>query len=257
MSNSNQPFMGTINPGDARQQDIINIRRQFVAELLADELDVDAIHIELALAGSKFHTINPETKSAWTKATISNDINKLMEESREQMVIETRRNRVKRLRLRGFTQTEIYTAMSTPGKNGKKSKNYFPNPNTGEPYSFKTIERDIVAIREDSLKVASQDLDTVRARLLAEYQEVKAAAWASGKLGVVLKAIGDEAKLMGANQPETINQNINMDNRSAKDKLREKIERFASIADERLADSEEDDDNSDTTDNKADTNPTG
>lgn len=242
MSNSNQPFMGTINPGDARQQDIINIRRQFVAELLADDYDIDAIHIELALAGSKFHTINPETKAAWVKSTISNDINQLMEESRHRMVVETRRNRVKRLRLRGFTQTEIYTAMSTPGKNGKKSKNYFPNPNTGEPYSFKTIERDIVAIREDSLKAASQDLDTVRARLLAEYQEVKAAAWASGKLGVVLKAIGDEAKLMGANQPETINQNIHMDNRSAKDKLRDKLSNITKNADTLLAQEDSDGD---------------
>ena len=223
-----QPFMGQRNPRDARKEDITLIRRQFVAELSEQGLTLEQIHKALKKPDSDYHSINPETEKAWSKSTILSDMKVLMEQSQEKMLVETRRNRVRRLRLRGFTLTEIHTAMAKPG-----SKSYFPNPHSGQPYSLKTIQRDIEHIRAYSIQKASEDIDVIRARLLAEIQEVKAAAWSSNKLGIVLKAISDESKLMGANAPEVQQHNHNFgEEKSAKESLRDKISKLMPVVED-------------------------
>lgn len=106
-----------------------------------------------------------------------------------------RRERVARLRLRGFTQRDIQRALSDPQRGMR-------DPKTGKPYSLMTINRDCKWIdkswRENILALA----DEHNARILAEINEVKRTAWKDGDMQVVLRALKQEVDLFGLEAPK-------------------------------------------------------
>lgn len=103
-------------------------------------------------------------------------------------IIANRRERVARLRLRGLTQRDIVEALSRAGT---------VDPETQQPCSLTTINRDLKAIEADWRAAATQSTEARKAAQLAELAEVKRAAWAKDDHVTVLKAIAQEVDITG------------------------------------------------------------
>lgn len=67
-----------------------------------------------------------------------------------------------------------------------------------------TVSHDLEEVAFDWRKQAKQSIADHKARILAELQAVKAAAWAENKLGVVLSAVEKECRILGLNSPEML-----------------------------------------------------
>ncbi len=111
-----------------------------------------------------------------------------------------RRRRVAALVLRGLTQREIVLALADPSS----SEGCLTNPESGKPFSLATIHRDIVALREQWLAESLADIQSHKSGVLAELTEVKRAGWVEADLNVVLRALSQQAKLLGLNEPEGV-----------------------------------------------------
>jgi hypothetical protein len=105
-------------------------------------------------------------------------------------LIDLRRRRVAALSLRGLTQREIVAALRD-----------FKNPDTGKPYSLGTINHDLQAVEEAWRKYAVADIHERNARLLAEIQEVRRAAWAEKDLQALLRGIKQEYEMTNGDSP--------------------------------------------------------
>lgn len=104
-----------------------------------------------------------------------------------------RREAVAALRLRKLSARKIVIAL-------QKMNPPVLKPN-GTAYQRTTILGDIRALEDEWKANASRDTATHMARLLAETQEVYAAAWVKGDLNIVLKAIERQSKMLGVDAP--------------------------------------------------------
>lgn len=98
-----------------------------------------------------------------------------------------RRELVASLVLRKLTQRQIVTALAEQG---------IFNPETGNPYDLTTIHKDVQILRTMWRQSATQQTGEHQAMILAELEEVKKAAWQSGELDKVLKAIGQQSQIL-------------------------------------------------------------
>lgn len=104
-----------------------------------------------------------------------------------------RREAVAALRLRKLSARKIVIAL-------QKMNPPVLKPN-GTAYQRTTILGDIRALEDEWKANASRDMATIGAGILAEIEEVKAAAWAKGDLGTVMKAIERQSKMLGVDAP--------------------------------------------------------
>lgn len=110
-----------------------------------------------------------------------------------QVIIDARRRQVASLVLRGLTQREVEEALK---------RQRFLNPFTHKAFSLGTINGDIKALQEQWRQEAQADIETHQARIWAELQEVKRAAWGKKDLRSVLQALKQETELLGVNAPQ-------------------------------------------------------
>lgn len=110
----------------------------------------------------------------------------------QQAIIDHRRRQVAYLRLRGATQREIESGLAAQG---------IINPDTRQPWSLGTINSDIKAMEREWKEAAQKDISEHKARMLAELEETKRAAWAGKDLSIVLRALKQEAELFGLDEP--------------------------------------------------------
>jgi len=106
-------------------------------------------------------------------------------------------------KLRGMPSTDIATLLADKG---------ILNPRTNNPWSVATINKDIIELEAVWRDEMFSNISDHRARVLAELKETKAAAWRSGKLSLVLKAIDQEVSLLGLNELERIGIEIALTN---------------------------------------------
>ena len=108
--------------------------------------------------------------------------------------IDARRRMVASMLLQGFALDLI-----TEGLAGQ-----FANRRTGKPYTRNSVYRDIVALRAQWREAAADDIADLRGRQFAELALTRKKAWESGDLDIVLRALAQEAKLLGINKPEQL-----------------------------------------------------
>ncbi|HLH23298.1 MAG TPA: hypothetical protein VK066_12305 [Chloroflexota bacterium] len=90
--------------------------------------------------------------------------------------------------LRGHTLREVRDVLSRQGQR---------NPATGRPWAISTLHADLQALRAAWRAETRQDVADAQGRVLAALREVQREAWKGGALGVVLRALVAEAKLLG------------------------------------------------------------
>ena len=103
-------------------------------------------------------------------------------------IIERRRQVVASLLLRRMTRREIVDALEKQG---------LRNPDSGEPFSLATVQSDVMALEKQWRKDSARTIETHKALMLAELQEVKRASWAKGQIANVLRALKQESELLG------------------------------------------------------------
>ena len=114
-----------------------------------------------------------------------------------------RQSIVSSAKLRGMTSADIVSFLAEQG---------VVNPVTEEPWSITTINNDLRDIEERWKEEMLRDVSDHRARVLAEINEAKQAAWKSGKLSLVLRAIDQEVGLLGLNELERMGVEIALTN---------------------------------------------
>src|SRR5678815_5397373 len=107
-------------------------------------------------------------------------------------IIDDRRRLVASLILRKRTQREIVYALTTQGHR---------NPLTGEPWSLATVNADVQALRRQWRKEARQDTAEHKTRQFAELNEVMKQGWVDNDLNAVLRAMKQQAELLGLDAP--------------------------------------------------------
>lgn len=112
-----------------------------------------------------------------------------------QDAIEARRARVAQLRLQRLTERAIAAKLEAEG---------IINPGTGRPWTCVTVHDDLVALSERWQAEALADTKPIKAELWAELREVRRQAWESGDLTTVLRALKQEAELLGVDAPTKI-----------------------------------------------------
>jgi len=110
-----------------------------------------------------------------------------------------RQQKVEQLNLRGLTQREIVRALE---------KQRIVNPVTGKPWSLATVNSDLQELEEKWQQAAMADLTAMKARVNAELQELKRAAWAEKDLKLVRDLLKDEVDLFNLAGPITVNHQI-------------------------------------------------
>lgn len=107
-------------------------------------------------------------------------------------IMSKRREAVASLRLRGLSLSKIAAAL--PDKMG------IYNPTTGEPFDTSTISRDLKALEAEWRANALADRIQHKAQLLAEIEEVKRAAWGAKQYDTLLRAMKQQADLLGLDE---------------------------------------------------------
>jgi len=97
------------------------------------------------------------------------------------------------LRVPGITQRQVCDHLAEQG---------VVNPSTNESYSLGTINNDIQSLRDEWRKHAAEEVAERKARILAELDELRRAAWGCGDLDVLLKIQKREADLLGLDAPQ-------------------------------------------------------
>lgn len=72
----------------------------------------------------------------------------------------------------------------------------------GTPWSRGTVGNDLLAIKEEWKKRASESFDAHVAEMMASLDEIEAAAWASQNLDALLRSHDRRAKLLGLDRPQ-------------------------------------------------------
>jgi len=105
--------------------------------------------------------------------------------------LKQRRLLVSALRLRGLSLQEIADKLAEQGI-------YSPNRfKKGEPLSVAAISYDLKVIAKEWRAEMLENIDELKARKLAEFREVKKAAWSSKNYMSVLRALENECKILG------------------------------------------------------------
>ena len=107
-------------------------------------------------------------------------------------VIAARRRLVAGFKLRGLRAREIQAALAED----------MLNPETGEPWSLRTVNYDIAALLKQWEEESARDIQEHKARELAELGEHRKSAWAEKELGEVRLGLALEMKLLGTQEPE-------------------------------------------------------
>jgi hypothetical protein len=107
-------------------------------------------------------------------------------------LIEARRARVAELRLRRLTTRDIAVRLA---------EEQILNPETGESWSHVTVAEDLKALTAQWRREALADTAPIKAELWAELREVRRQAWEAGDLTTVLRALKQEAELLGLDAP--------------------------------------------------------
>ena len=106
-------------------------------------------------------------------------------------------------KLRGMTSADIVVFLTEQG---------IVNPRTEEPWSVTTINNDINFLEDKWREEMFKNITDHRSRILAEIGEAKRAAWKTGKLSLVLRAIEQEVNLLGLNELERMSTEIALAN---------------------------------------------
>ena len=114
-----------------------------------------------------------------------------------------RQNVVSSAKLRGMTTQEIVDLLTAQE---------VVNPRTGKPWAISTINADIKETERTWRDEMFTNISDHRARVLAELRETKKAAWQTGKLSLVLRAIQQEVDLLGLNELERMGVEIALAN---------------------------------------------
>lgn len=117
----------------------------------------------------------------------------------DQGIVAHRRRRVAYHRLRGLAVREIATALEVEG---------LRNPDSEEPWTHATVHRDCVAMVAEWRRDALGDTAPLRAELWAELREVRRAAWEAGDTATVLRAVKQEAELLGLDAEKRVKIDI-------------------------------------------------
>ena len=110
-----------------------------------------------------------------------------------------RQQKVEQLNLRGLTQREIVRALE---------KQRVINPISGKPWSLATINSDLQELEEKWQSAALVDRAAKKARVNAEIQELKRAAWADKDLKLALDLLKVEIDLFSLTDPITVNHQV-------------------------------------------------
>ena len=110
-------------------------------------------------------------------------------------MIAARRRMVAGFKLRGLRSREIQVALADSMKG-------MLNPETGEPWSLRTVNYDIAALLKQWEEESARDIREHKARELAELGEHRKSAWAERELGEVRLGLALEMKLLGTQEPE-------------------------------------------------------
>ena len=114
---------------------------------------------------------------------------------------EQRRVIVAKLIPRGFTLREMAKILAKQG---------FVHVD-GTAFTYQTVRKDVVLLNKRFLEEASESVETHKARLLHELEEIKRTAWSSAGdkdkdkdkfLKVILEAIKEQNKILGLHAPE-------------------------------------------------------
>lgn len=125
-----------------------------------------------------------------------------LKRSKEHLVV-LRRKAVSKAKLHGQSNDQIVIWLEEEG---------IINPDTNQPWSVQTISNDLKEIERSWEDVMFRDITTHRARVMAEFGEVKSAAWKAGKLDTVIRAIKGEIDLLGLNELERMGTEIALAN---------------------------------------------
>lgn len=119
-------------------------------------------------------------------------LNKTKAERRAQ-----RRRRVAQLLVRRprITVREIRRALFKDG--------HF-NPETEEPWSVGTIQKDVEAVRKEAREEMRKSADEWRAKELRRLQQLQQEAWDEGNHKLVLRCMKRRAKMLGLDEPEQV-----------------------------------------------------
>lgn len=107
-------------------------------------------------------------------------------------LVEARRARVAELRLRRFSTRAIAAQLADE---------QILNPETEEPWSHVTVAEDLKALTAQWRRDALGDTAPIKAELWAELREVRRQAWEAKDWPTVLRALKQEAELLGLDAP--------------------------------------------------------
>lgn len=107
-------------------------------------------------------------------------------------IAEQRRARVAHHRLRRLSTREIAAELEREG---------LRNPDTDEPWTYVTVHRDLQALTKQWRADALGDTAPLKAELWAELRAVRRTAWEGADLPTVLRALKQEAELLGLDAP--------------------------------------------------------
>ena len=110
-------------------------------------------------------------------------------------IVEARRSKVAFWLVRHLTIREIVDAMSKQGER---------NPATQEPWSRDPVQKDILWLREQWRKQATDRTDKAQGVVLAQIREVQHQAWLKSDYPLVLRAVEDEREMLGLDAPTKI-----------------------------------------------------
>lgn len=113
-------------------------------------------------------------------------------------VVAHRREIVARLRIRGLSMREIVAALSRPGDS------QLLNPNSGEPFTLDTVKADCHSLDKEWRARTAREIDEHKAHVFITLQEVKRRGWQDGDMNVVLRALKQEAELLGLDAPRVL-----------------------------------------------------
>lgn len=117
------------------------------------------------------------------------------------LMADLRRQRIAAILVRRprITQRQIHQLLaSDPHKGGLR------NPETNEPYSLATINKDVKWLRAQIKKRARQDTDAWVAAELDKLDAIEEAAWNEKDFATILKAMKRRADLLGLDAPSKI-----------------------------------------------------
>lgn len=113
---------------------------------------------------------------------------------------EQRRTIVAQLLKRGVGIYDIQQTLANPSS----GKFYTVNPETGEPYSLATIQRDVTELRERWRAEIARDIGDHFAEQIAKLEELEKSAWGQNDLRLVLDILKEKSRLYGLYSPVRI-----------------------------------------------------